>query len=114
MVKNVYAAPMLDIIRLSEFPSVLGADVAKVLEENGNLWEAILVDFPDDMEAVTYADEDDGVMLKSFSLTTTKEHTATLYTALAAFDPSVITIQSTDEYSNQVSVEWNICACCAR
>ena len=114
MNKNVYAAPMLDIIRLSEFPFVSGADVAKVLEENGNLWEAIVVDFPDDMEVVTDADEDDGVMLKSFSLTTTKENTATLYTALAAFDPSVIAIQSTDEFSNQVSVEWNICNCCTR
>jgi hypothetical protein len=114
MKKNIYAGPMLDIIRLSEFPFVSGADVAKVLEENGKLWEAVLVDFSVDIQEVAEAENGDGVILKSFSLTTKKENTTALYSVLAALDPSVIAIESTDEFCNQVTVDWHICDCCAR
>jgi hypothetical protein len=62
MKKNIYAGPMLDIIRLSEFPFVSGADVAKVLEENGKLWEAVLVDFSVDIQEVAEAENGDGVI----------------------------------------------------
>ena len=112
--KCIYNKPMLDLMRLSNFPFVSGVDVVKKLEENENLWEAILVAFPDDIEDVVDTDEDDGVLLKSFSITTTKDNTAALYTLLSQFDPSVIAIQSKDEFSNVVLVEWNICNCCAK